>query len=465
MPQGPSRPPIGGAPAAGPGGRPSLPGQPQGPGQPGQPGQGPGQPGQGQPGQAGGQQPQQGLPPRRPKATLPQGSTALTGQLPPSGPQPSQQLPRRDQQPGLQPGQQPGQPQNPRQPGQQPGQPGQQQPGQQQGRPLPVRGQQGPGQPQGQPQNPQLGQQQGRRPQSAAQPPAPSPLDEHSSWTEQPQHGSPVTRPLPLDIPDGTLQFGRPHQDDEQQARPAAAQQPLPPRPVAPQQPLPQPVVPQQPTPMPAPVQQAPAPQQHQDAADHPLTRALPPAEADAARSPIFEAMESNWFRSGRADRMRAVQVYGDPAEAAPQQSAPQSPQAQPPRPQQPTPAPAAAPQAQQPPAQRPAPQRGTPAGATTSTPWRSSSNDEVWRRAEQVREPSAGGVMPSGLPRRVPQANLVPGAAEAVPDNGAQVSRSPEEVRGRLTNLRRGIQQGRSAGTANPPQDNGPYGTNPQER
>jgi hypothetical protein len=72
---------------------------------------------------------------------------------------------------------------------------------------------------------------------------------------------------------------------------------------------------------------------------------------------------------------------------------------------------------------------------------------------------------MPSGLPRRVPQANLVPGAAEAVPDNGPQVSRSPEEVRGRLTNLRRGIQQGRSAGTANPPQDNGQYGTNPQER
>jgi len=68
-----------------------------------------------------------------------------------------------------------------------------------------------------------------------------------------------------------------------------------------------------------------------------------------------------------------------------------------------------------------------------------------------------------------VPQANLVPGAAETTPDNGPQVSRSPEEVRGRLTNLRRGIQQGRQAGSPNPSQDrsqdNGPYGTNPQER
>ena len=499
MPQGPSRPPLGGTPAGGPGGRPSLPGQPQGPGQQGV----------GQPGQPGG--PQQGLPPRRPKATLPQGSTAMTGQLPPAGPPSGQQLPRRDQQSGPQPGQQPGGQQFGQQQGQQPGQP--QNPQQQPTRPLPVRGQapgqQQPGQPQGQqqgqqqgqpgqPQNPQipqqqggpqgnqqqpdrqqLGQQQGQRPQSAARPatpaPMPSPLDQHSTWAEQPQHGSPVTRPLPLDIPDGSLQFGRPHQDDEQHTQ----QQPLPPRPAAPQQPLPQPVVPQQPMPAPVqqqPVQQQPVQPQHQDPADHPLTRALPPAEADAARSPIFEAMESNWFRSGRADRMRAVQVYGDPAGAGSQQPGQQSAQQQPQQPvqqqplQQPT-------RPQRPQRQAPAapaqglqggPQRATPAGpgpAQASAPWRASSNDEVWRRAEQVREPSAGGVMPSGLPRRVPQANLVPGAAEATPDNAPQVSRSPEEVRGRLTNLRRGIQQGRSAGTANPPQDNGPYGTNPQER
>ncbi len=78
---------------------------------------------------------------------------------------------------------------------------------------------------------------------------------------------------------------------------------------------------------------------------------------------------------------------------------------------------------------------------------WRST-NDEHWQRAEQVREPKAGGVTPSGLPRRVPRANLVPGAAAQTPQGGPQVSRAPEDVRGRLSNLRRGVQQGRTAGT-----------------
>ncbi len=78
---------------------------------------------------------------------------------------------------------------------------------------------------------------------------------------------------------------------------------------------------------------------------------------------------------------------------------------------------------------------------------WRST-NDEYWQRAEQVREPKAGGVTPSGLPRRVPQANLVPGTATQTPQGGPQVSRAPEDVRGRLSNLRRGVQQGRTAGT-----------------
>ncbi|WP_202236418.1 sensor histidine kinase [Actinacidiphila reveromycinica] len=78
---------------------------------------------------------------------------------------------------------------------------------------------------------------------------------------------------------------------------------------------------------------------------------------------------------------------------------------------------------------------------------WRST-NDEHWQRAEAVREPKAGGVTPSGLPRRVPKANLVPGAAAQTPQGGPQVSRAPEDVRGRLSNLRRGVQRGRTAGT-----------------
>ncbi|MFE9695891.1 nitrate- and nitrite sensing domain-containing protein [Streptomyces sp. NPDC006270] len=78
---------------------------------------------------------------------------------------------------------------------------------------------------------------------------------------------------------------------------------------------------------------------------------------------------------------------------------------------------------------------------------WRST-NDERWERAEQLREPKAGGITPSGLPRRVPKANLVEGTAEQTQQGGPQVSRAPEDVRGRLSNLRRGVQQGRSAGS-----------------
>ncbi|MER0243224.1 nitrate- and nitrite sensing domain-containing protein [Streptomyces sp. HSW2009] len=78
---------------------------------------------------------------------------------------------------------------------------------------------------------------------------------------------------------------------------------------------------------------------------------------------------------------------------------------------------------------------------------WRST-NDERWQRAEQLREPKAGGVTLSGLPRRVPQANLVEGTAEEGPQGGPQVSRSPEDIRGRLSSLRRGVQQGRTVGT-----------------
>ncbi|GHH15853.1 ATPase [Streptomyces lanatus] len=78
---------------------------------------------------------------------------------------------------------------------------------------------------------------------------------------------------------------------------------------------------------------------------------------------------------------------------------------------------------------------------------WRSQ-NDDRWQQASALRKPKAGGVTSSGLPRRVPKANLVEGAAAATPQGGPQVSRAPEDVRGRLSNLRRGVQRGRSAGS-----------------
>ncbi|MFC5892748.1 nitrate- and nitrite sensing domain-containing protein [Streptomyces ramulosus] len=164
-----------------------------------------------------------------------------------------------------------------------------------------------------------------------------------------------------------------------------------------------------------------------------------PSAGAGDGRTPIFDTIESSWFHTPEA---AAAGV-----EPQPQSSV----TAEVPQPQQ-DPRPADAPD-------------DTPAGGFDTTGWRSSPNDETWRQAEQIRQPAAGGVTTSGLPRRVPRANLVAGTAQQQPaQSGPQVSRAPSDVRGRLTSLRRGIQQGRQAGG-----DTGQHGvvdpTHQQER
>ncbi|MFJ8494145.1 nitrate- and nitrite sensing domain-containing protein [Streptomyces sp. NPDC094038] len=164
---------------------------------------------------------------------------------------------------------------------------------------------------------------------------------------------------------------------------------------------------------------------------------ALPPATGPGdGRTPLYDTLETNWFHGGQQEQQHQSNGNG---------SAPVPPI--PPVPTQP-PAPAAA-----------APQR--PAQAT----WRTSPNDDLVRQAERVRQPAAGGVTTSGLPRRVPRANLVPGTAQQQQHQaGPQVSRSPDDVRGRLTNLRRGIAQGRQAGTG-PQTGTFPSPTHQQER
>ncbi|MFB6844192.1 nitrate- and nitrite sensing domain-containing protein [Streptomyces sp. NPDC056373] len=141
---------------------------------------------------------------------------------------------------------------------------------------------------------------------------------------------------------------------------------------------------------------------------------ALPPASGPGdGRTPLYDTLETNWFHGQQEQQ---PQNNGS-APAAPQQS---------PQPQGPT-----------------GPERSAPAG------WRTSPNDDLVRQAERVRQPAAGGVTTSGLPRRVPRANLVPGTAQQqTHQSGPQISRAPDDVRGRLTNLRRGIAQGRQAGS-----------------
>ncbi|RPK57559.1 osmolarity sensor protein [Streptomyces sp. ADI96-02] len=140
---------------------------------------------------------------------------------------------------------------------------------------------------------------------------------------------------------------------------------------------------------------------------------ALPPAGPGDGRTPLYDTLETNWFHG--------------PQHGGQQPAEPQAPAA---------PEPAGAPA-------EPMPRRG----AADTGSWRASPNDELVRQAERVKKPAAGGVTTSGLPRRVPRANLVPGTAQQQNhQSGPQVSRAPDDVRGRLTNLRRGIQQGRQA-------------------
>ncbi|MFI6157867.1 nitrate- and nitrite sensing domain-containing protein [Kitasatospora sp. NPDC051170] len=465
------RPQLGqGGPAA-----PAAPGAPGGPGAPGAPG---GRPGglptrqvgqslretpasQGQQGQQGpgrqGQPQGQGRPPQgRPAPQRGPGRQGPPQQSPQQAPQAGPNgLPRRGAQPnGPQQNGQPGQPgqrPGPQQPGQGPrtgeqpqhGRPGAPQQGARPGeRPqegLPQRrpgaqgpAQQGPGAPgRPGPQGPQ-GPQGPRRPQRPG-PDAPQ-RDRQPQLPQQQAQPLPPAEPAPVE---STQQFARPRFEASQ---------------IDPRDPLGlglvEPVLPNVPHPgRPEPVRpeqvQQPAPQQpnpEQYRRQEPMALPTGPSEGTGEQPWQPEQARPRPYQPRRPGTSSPA-FQPDQAPQAPQQQRrpqPQAPQAQQQAPQQ---------QAPQQQAQQPAAPQEFQQPGPDDAPWRPSANDERWRRAEQVREPSTSGVTLSGLPRRTPQANLVSGTAEASPMTGPQVSRAPEEVRGRLTNLRRGIQQGRRAG------------------
>ena len=106
-------------------------------------------------------------------------------------------------------------------------------------------------------------------------------------------------------------------------------------------------------------------------------------------RLPVFNAVESRWFREGR--------------------SAPGSP------------------------------------GQTSATGSRWSSPADVgWRAASAADSPSSAGSTAAGLPMRMPNANLVPGTIPSV--EPVVPNRSPAAARERLASLRRGVDKGRAA-------------------
>jgi signal transduction histidine kinase len=128
----------------------------------------------------------------------------------------------------------------------------------------------------------------------------------------------------------------------------------------------------------------------------------IPPAEHTSEyRLPIFEAVESDWFRRGRSS------VGWTPQEPV---------------------------------------GAGSPAADPEKANWTSPA-DEGWQAAAAVAAPSSSGVTPAGLPKRVPQANLVPGTAGAGAEAPAPApARSASVTRDRFSSFQRGIREGRAA-------------------
>jgi signal transduction histidine kinase/outer membrane murein-binding lipoprotein Lpp len=137
--------------------------------------------------------------------------------------------------------------------------------------------------------------------------------------------------------------------------------------------------------------------------ADNGVRVPAPPENGHEQRLPIFDSLESDWFRRS-----------GTTHAAGPQAPASEASEASP------------------------------------EAAWHSSPADEGWRAAETVAAPSTGDTTTAGLPRRVPRANLVPGSVgepAAAPDNsGGEPSRSAEEVRNRLASFQRGVREARAA-------------------
>ncbi|WP_249800781.1 nitrate- and nitrite sensing domain-containing protein [Kitasatospora humi] len=455
----------GGGPAA-PGGRPQLaqgPAAPQAPGaqapgahapgaqapaaQAGQPGGQPGRP-DGQPAPTGGlptravgeslrggafaqqQGRPGGLPQRGAGRRAPQGATAEQPQHGRADGLPQGRRPRTDVGPQGRPDGPPQRPVDPNsgRPQSRPQQQLPQQPQPQQLAPQPQHQHQQLPQQQLPPQHPQLPQQ----PQPVAEVPAPPAAPQPVLGAPEP---APLSRPRfeasqidprdPLGL--GLVEPVLPSVDAPQPQRGAETRAPQPPQGPAEHQQFAQPALPPQ------------GPGEHQQFAQP----ALPPRSPEHGQP----RGEDPAFRNGGASRMASVQVNQAGADQSQQgRQRPYQPQrpgtTAPGHPQPGTGAPE-----QQLYGSRPAQEQQQPR-ESGEAPWRPSANDERWRRAEQLRTPSSDGVTLSGLPRRTPQANLVAGTAESSPLSGPQVSRAPEEVRGRLTNLRRGIQQGRRAGS-----------------
>ncbi|MFE9954507.1 nitrate- and nitrite sensing domain-containing protein [Micromonospora sp. NPDC005299] len=203
------------------------------------------------------------------------------------------------------------------------------------------------------------------------------------------------------------------------------------------------------------------APPAYQPAAPAPAVEPAPAApvvarSARPAEAPIFREMEAVWFRSHGEDETTIFTRprFDDEPPAPAQPAATAQPAGAPPLPTR-TPGAQSAGLATPPPYTPPAVPSPPPAAAVpppAPTPpaidpeaWRTAA-DEGWTRASKAAEPSNAGTTRSGLPKRVPQAQLVPGGIEPKGSRAA-ARRTPDEVRGLLSAYHRGVQRGRTAG------------------
>jgi signal transduction histidine kinase len=167
----------------------------------------------------------------------------------------------------------------------------------------------------------------------------------------------------------------------------------------------------------------------------------VPPAEhvATENRLPIFEAVESDWFRRGRSGVATGPALGVPGGNAAGDLSS--SSLAGGSRADS-WPAPAAA--------------------ASTPEPeisWAASAADRGWEAAAAVSSPATGGTTEAGLPKRVPQANLVPGTASPEPLAPAP-ARSAAVTRERFASFQRGVREGRAAVAGEDAQPDGDDGS-----
>jgi hypothetical protein len=181
----------------------------------------------------------------------------------------------------------------------------------------------------------------------------------------------------------------------------------------------------------------------------------------DTTELPIFREMEAQWFRSHGPLPTHQTASYTPsvaPASAPPVASAPPAGYPSAGGYQGPTSSYQTVPPAYSTPSAPPLPKRpvgGSGAGidGQPSVPrqrepqqeWRTAA-DTGWQAASQAAQPQVAGTTRSGLPKRQPGGQLVPGGVDA---NAGQTKtrRTPEEVRGLLSAYHRGVQRGRTGG------------------